>query len=44
LAVEMAVDDLGERIGELDVRIDAIELAGFDQRGGDVIGHCGQAL
>jgi hypothetical protein len=31
----MAVDDLGERVGEIDVRIDAVELAGFDQRGDD---------
>jgi hypothetical protein len=35
LAIEMAVDDLGERVGEIDVRIDAVELAGFNQRGDD---------
>jgi hypothetical protein len=27
LAVEMAVDDLGERVGEIDVRIDALVSA-----------------
>ena len=31
----MAVDDAGERVGEIGVRIDAVELAGFDQRGDD---------
>ena len=35
LAVEMAVDDLGEHVGEIGVRIDAVELAGLDQRGDD---------
>ncbi len=29
----MAVYDLGERVGETDVRIDVVELTGFDQRG-----------
>ena len=29
IAVEMAVDDLGKRVGEIDVRIDAVELAGL---------------
>jgi hypothetical protein len=28
----MAVDDLGEDVGEIGVRIDAAQLAGFDQR------------
>ena len=32
---EMAVDDLGEDVGEVGVRIDAVELAGLDQRGDD---------
>jgi hypothetical protein len=31
LAVEMVVDDLGERADEIDVRIDAVELVGFDE-------------
>ena len=31
----MAVDDLGEHVGELGVRIDVVELAGLDQRGDD---------
>jgi hypothetical protein len=35
LAVEMAVDDLGERVGEIGLRIDAAKLAGFDKRGDD---------
>ena len=35
MAVEMAVDDFGERVGEIDLRIDARELAGLDQRGDD---------
>ena len=30
LAVEIAVDDLGERVGEIDVGIDAVELDGVD--------------
>jgi len=29
-AVKMAVDDLGERVGEIGVRNDAAELAGLD--------------
>jgi hypothetical protein len=35
LAIEMAVDDLGERAGEIGLRIDAAELAGLDERGDD---------
>ena len=35
LAVEMAADDLGERVGEIGLRIDAAKLAGFDKRGDD---------
>jgi len=35
LAVEMAVDDFGERVGEIGLRIDARQLAGLDQRGDD---------
>jgi hypothetical protein len=35
LAVEMAVDDFGERVGEIGLRIDAREFAGLDQRGED---------
>ena len=29
----MAVDDAGNHVGEVTVRLDAEELAGFDQRG-----------
>ena len=35
LAVGMAVDDLGDDVGEIGVRIDAAELAGLDQRRDD---------
>jgi len=35
LAVKMAVDDLGEGVGEIGLRIDAAKLAGFDKRGDD---------
>jgi hypothetical protein len=35
LAVEMALDDFGERVGEIGLRIDAGEFAGFNQRGKD---------
>ena len=35
LAVGMAVDDLGDDVGEVGVRFDAEELAGLDQRGDD---------
>jgi hypothetical protein len=31
----MAIDDLGDHVGEVDVRIDASEFTGFDQRGDD---------
>ena len=31
----MAVDDLGEHVGEIDERIDTAELAAFDERGDD---------
>ncbi len=31
----MAVDDLGEDVGEVGVRVDAAELAGLDQRRDD---------
>jgi len=33
LAGEMAVDDLCERVGEISVGIDVVELAALDQRG-----------
>ncbi len=29
----MAGDDAGDDVGELDVRVDAVELAGLDERG-----------
>ncbi len=32
-AVEMAVDDLGEQVGEVGVRVDAAQFAGLDQLG-----------
>ena len=35
LAVGMAVDDPGEHVGEIAERLDAVELAGLDQRGDD---------
>ena len=35
LAVGMAVDDPGDDVGEVGLRIDAVELAGLDQRGDD---------
>lgn len=35
LAVRMAVDDPGEYVGEIAEWLDAIEFAGFDQRGDD---------
>jgi hypothetical protein len=31
----MAVDDLGDHVSEVGVRVDAVELAGFDQRSDD---------
>ena len=31
----MAVDDLGDDVGEIGRRIDGVELTGFDQRGDD---------
>ena len=31
----MAVDDPGEDVGEIGVRLDPVELAGFDERGDD---------
>ena len=31
----MAVDDAGDDVGEVGLRIDAVELAGLDQRGDD---------
>jgi hypothetical protein len=34
-AVRVAVDDLGEDVGEIAERLDAVELAGLDQRGDD---------
>src|SRR4051812_48387870 len=34
-AVGMAVDDLGDHVSEVGVRVDAGELAGFDQRSDD---------
>ena len=34
-AVGMAVDDLGDDVGEIGLRIDAAEFAGLDQRGDD---------
>jgi hypothetical protein len=35
LAVGMAVDDLGDDVGEIGVGFDIAQLAGFDQRGDD---------
>ena len=35
LAVEMTIDDLGYDVGEVGLGIDAVELAGLDQRGDD---------
>lgn len=35
LAVRVAIDDPGDDVGEICVRLDANELAGFDQRGDD---------
>ena len=35
LAVGVAVDDLGENVGEIAERLDAVELAGLDKRGDD---------
>ena len=35
IVVEMAVDDLGEHVGEINERIDTAELAAFDERGDD---------
>ncbi len=34
-AIGMAVDDPGEDVGEVTERLDAVELAGLDQRGDD---------
>src|SRR5271166_5091990 len=31
----MAIDDLGDDVGQIGLRIDGVELAGFDQRGDD---------
>jgi hypothetical protein len=31
----MAVDDLGDHVSEVGVRVDAVELAGFNQRSDD---------
>ena len=35
VAVGMAVDDPGDDVGEVGLRIDGVEFAGFDQRGDD---------
>jgi hypothetical protein len=35
VAVWMAVDDAGERVGQVSKRIDVIQLTGFDQGGDD---------
>ena len=35
LTIGMAVDDLGDDVGEIGRRIDGVELTGFDQRGDD---------
>lgn len=35
LAVWVAVDDLGEHVGQVAERLDAVQLAGLDQRSGD---------
>ena len=35
LAIEMAVDDPGDDVGEIGVRLGPAELAGFDERGDD---------
>jgi hypothetical protein len=35
LAVGIAVDDLGQDVGQVELRIDAAEFAGLDQRGDD---------
>jgi hypothetical protein len=35
LAVAVAIDDLGERVGEIGLRIDVAELAALDERGDD---------
>ena len=32
---EVTADDPGECVGEIGVRVDAVQLAGFDQRGDD---------
>ena len=33
MALRMAGDDAGDDVGEVDVRVDAVELRGFDERG-----------
>jgi hypothetical protein len=35
LTIEMAVDDPGDDVGEIGLRLDSAELAGFDERGDD---------
>lgn len=34
-AVGMTIDDLGDHVGEVGARIDAVELAGFNRRRDD---------